>query len=94
MHSLILAWMLARPWMPAPKCWEKSRATKLLLHLVFCVLESLCGPLEDRHRPSLVSVGMCQGGGVPHGTSARQGGLVPMAAVTQGLWSSQGLVTG
>lgn len=40
----------------------------------FCVPESFCGPLENRHRPSLVSVGMCQGGG---GTSAQAWGTCP-----------------
>lgn len=46
-----------------------GKVTKLLLHLVFCALESFYGSVEDKHRPSLVSVGMCQGADVPHGTS-------------------------
>lgn len=50
MYSLILAWMLARPWMAAPKCLEKSQATKLLLHLFFHAPESFYGPLEVRHK--------------------------------------------
>lgn len=43
---------LARPWMPAPKSREKAQTTKLLLHLVFCALESLYGPLKASTAPA------------------------------------------